>query len=122
MVWDYDCQEEEEYVDEILEIFREKNAQICLVELQAGLGIRLKRNRHEHRLKHKPSKRDVDWSEQYLHYSASNFRMESREKEFEDKEIYKIDNSNLQSEKVARMIREKFKLEGFLILKRTQSL
>lgn len=109
-VWDYSCKEDEEYVDEIIQIFRRKNAQIFLVELRADKEQRLKRNRHEHRLVHKPSKRDLDWSEQYIHYSELNFRMESFDGEFEDKEIYKIDNTDLRPEEVAQMIREKFKL------------
>jgi tRNA uridine 5-carbamoylmethylation protein Kti12 len=110
LVWDYSFEEDEAYVNEIIQIFREQDAQICLVELQADLEVRLERNRHEHRLKHKPSKRDVEWSENYLQYSESNFRMRSMENEFEDKEIFQIDNTHLLPEEVALMIKGQFNL------------
>jgi tRNA uridine 5-carbamoylmethylation protein Kti12 len=110
LVWDYSYKEDEAYVDEIIEIFREYNAPVHLVELQADLKVRLKRNRHERRLKEKPSKRDLEWSEQYLHYSESNFRMRSIENEFEDKGIFRIDNSNLLPEETALMIKEHYNL------------
>ena len=110
MMWDYDFKEDEEYVDEIIAIFRRKEAQICLVELQADLEIRLTRNKHDHRLKHKPSKRDLEWSEKSLLYFESELRMVSKENEFEDKPIFKINNTNLEPEQVARMIKEKFDL------------
>ena len=42
IVWDYDFKEDEAYIDEIIEIFKEEKAQICLVELQADLEERLK--------------------------------------------------------------------------------
>ncbi len=110
IVWDYNSKEDEEYIDEIIQIFSKRNSQICLVELNAELEERLKRNRHENRLKHKPSKRNLKMSEKSLKYSESEYRMSSYKDEFEDKKIYKIDNSNLTPEQVAEMLREKFKL------------
>lgn len=110
MMWDYNFQEDEVYIDEIIEIFRKENAQICLVELQADLEERLQRNKHAHRLKNKPSKRNLEMSEKFLLYAESEYRMNSYENEFVDKPLYKINNTHLQSEEVARMIKEKFEL------------
>ncbi|MBK7869168.1 MAG: AAA family ATPase [Saprospiraceae bacterium] len=110
LVWDYNFKEDEAYVNEIIQVFRKRNAQICLVELQADLEERLKRNKHTHRLSHKPSKRNLEFSEKSLLRFESEYRMISYEDEFEDKVIYKIDNTNLSPEQVAAMIKEKYKL------------
>lgn len=110
LVWDFDCEEDEAYVDDIIQIFRQQQAQVCLVELHAGLEERLKRNQHEHRLLHKPSKRDLERSESNLRYAESNYRMRSRVNEFADKPIFQIDNTHLSPQEAAVMIKEKFKL------------
>lgn len=110
IVWAFDLKEDEEYIDEIIEVFKKRNPRICLVELEADLQERLKRNKHEHRLAHKPSKRDLEFSEKALLNWESEYRMNSYEGEFPDKEIYKIDNTGLKPEAVARMIRDKFLL------------
>ncbi|MEM6632009.1 MAG: shikimate kinase [Bacteroidota bacterium] len=110
LVWDFGFTEDEAYVDEIIEIFRADGAEIHIVELQASLEERLKRNIHEHRLAQKPSKRNLEMSEKSLRYAESEYRMISKEGEFPDKPIFKIDNSHLSPEKVAAMIKEKFNL------------
>lgn len=110
MVWDYDFKEDEAYIDEIIAIFTEKAAQICFVELQASLEERLKRNTLEDRLAQKPSKRDLTMSEQSLLYFEDNYRMESKENEFSDKQMLKIDNTNISARAVAEMITCHFNL------------
>lgn len=110
MVWDYSFKEDEEYIDEIIKIFTGKGSKVYLVELQADLEERLRRNRHRERLINKPSKRDLEMSEKSLLYFESNYRMESRENEFKDKPIYKINNTNRAPKEVAKMIMAKFKL------------
>ena len=94
IVWDYDFKEDEEYIDEIIEMFKEKETQICLIELQANLEERLKRNKFEDRLEQKPSKRNLEMSEKSLLYFENNYRMESKEGEFANKQIFKIDNTD----------------------------
>ena len=110
MVWDYNFKEDEEYIDEIIAVFKEKKPQVCLIELQADLEERLKRNKHEDRLKQKPSKRNLEMSEKSLLYFEHNYRMESKENEFSNKQIYKIDNTNISAKEVAEMIKRKFLL------------
>ena len=110
LVWAFDDKEDEEYVDEIIQIFRKQNAQICIVELFADLEVRLKRNKHENRLANKPSKRDLEMSEKNLLYSESHYRMISKEHEFSDKEIFKINNTHLTPKEVALIILNEFKL------------
>lgn len=110
LVWDYNLKEDEVYVDEIIEVFKANNAQICLVELNADVDVRLERNKSEERLKQKPSKRDLEWSEKSLLSFEKRCRMVSRENEFDNKQIYKIDNTNLSPTAVAQMIKTKFNL------------
>lgn len=108
LVWDFDSKEDEKFVDEITAVFKEQDAQICLVELRADLEKRLERNRHEDRLAAKPSKRDVEWSEKVMLYHEKKYRMNSEEGEFGEKNIFRIDNTELSPQEVALRIKEHF--------------
>src|SRR5699024_7923523 len=62
-VWAFDQSEDWNFVDKTCEIFASKGAMVYFVELEADTDERLKRNRSPHRLEQKPTKRNVDWSE-----------------------------------------------------------
>jgi hypothetical protein len=51
--------------------FLRRGGRVLFVELQASLQTRIDRNRGEHRLHDKPTKRDLDFSEQLLHKGES---------------------------------------------------
>jgi len=51
------------FIDRVCDIFAQYNAEIYHVELVTDLTTRLERNKSEHRLQHKPSKRDTAVSE-----------------------------------------------------------
>ena len=51
--WDFDDKEEWERIYEYIKIFKEYNAEIYIVELEADLDERLKRNKTENRLANK---------------------------------------------------------------------
>lgn len=110
MVWAFDLKEDEEYVEGILDVFKEAGAQICLVELSADLKIRLERNKTENRLREKASKRDVVHSEKILLQRGKIYRMNSLPGEFPDKQILKIDNTQLSALAVARQIQKYYAL------------
>lgn len=110
MVWAFDLKEDEEYVEGILDVFKEAGAQICLVELSADLKIRLERNKTENRLREKASKRDVVHSEKILLQRGKIYRMNSLPGEFPDKQILKIDNTQLSALAVARQIHKYYAL------------
>ena len=110
MVWAFDDKKDEEYVDEIIKIFEKRNPQVHIVELQTDLEERLRRNRTENRLKHKPSKRNLDFSEKMLLHHNEELRLNSLEGEFPDKNIFKIDNTNLSPDEVAEKIINHFEL------------
>ena len=59
-VWWFDDKHDWDYIHNIASIFKEKGGEICWVELEATVDERLIRNKSEHRLSHKPTKRNVE--------------------------------------------------------------
>ena len=108
--WDFDDEEEWNRIYKYVQIFKENNAQIYIVELEANLEERLKRNKMENRLLNKPSKRNLEWSEKDLLKSVEKYRFNSKENEIKEKNYLRIDNTNISPDIVAKMIKEKFKL------------
>ena len=108
--WDFNDKEEWNRINRYIQIFKENKAQIYIVELEADLEERLKRNKTENRLKNKASKRNLEWSEKDLLKSVEKYRFNSKENEIKEKNYLKINNTNLDADVVAKMIKEKFKL------------
>ncbi|MEZ4829048.1 MAG: hypothetical protein R3C61_22595 [Bacteroidia bacterium] len=108
MVWAFDMKEDEEYINEMIAVFADRNPEVFIVELSADLDVRLIRNRHPHRLSHKESKNNLEMSERSLLHSEQEYRMFSLEGEFPDKRIFKIDNTHIAPEEVAQMIQREF--------------
>ncbi len=111
MVWDFADPEDEEYVDQIIDIFKDRNPKVCLVELNCQLEERLVRNKHENRLEHKPLKRDIPFSDSLLISAEKDHRMISKEGELIGKTILKIDNTHLSALEVAHQIITHFGLD-----------
>lgn len=103
-----DFEEEKEIMDTWMNLFKEA----YVVELEASLEERLKRNGTENRLKHKESKRNLEWSNNDLIRSMTKHRLNSNPGEGEKvfKNYIKINNENLSPEEVAKIIKEKFDL------------
>lgn len=108
--WDFDDKEEWKRVYKYIQIFKKYNSQIYIVELEANLDERLKRNKMENRLLNKPSKRNLDWSEKDLLKSVEKYRFNSIENEIKEENYIRIDNTNIEADIVAKMIKEKFDL------------
>lgn len=104
MVWAFNEAEDKEYIMDILDTFGPETS-CYFVELNAPIDVRLQRNRDEFRLLHKPSKRDLELSEQSLLQSEKNFRMISGEKEIQGIEILKIDTSKVSPIKAVKKIK-----------------
>ena len=80
-------------------------ASVTLVELSATPGVRLARNRTEHRLTEKPSKRDVEWSDNNLREPDVHHRMSSQGHGIPLEYPHRlIDNSHLSPGAVAEHI------------------
>lgn len=110
MVWAFNEKEDEAYIDEIIAIFKERNPKVCFVDLVCTLEERLKRNKQENRLAHKPSKRDLPFSEKELLSNEAVYRMNSLEGEFPDKSFLKIDNTQVTAKETALKIKNYFEL------------
>ena len=73
-VWGMDTASEADYLERLVASY---DGHIAVVELVAGLETRLARNRTEHRLAEKKSKRDVDWSDANVLELEAEHRMTS---------------------------------------------
>lgn len=109
-VWAFDMQEDWDYVDRVCNIFESKGAEVYFVELEAELDERLERNKSPHRLEHKPTKRNIEFSEGELISSMEKYRLNSLEGEIKRENYIRINNKELSPEKVAKIIKDKFKL------------
>ena len=107
-MWAYDCQEDWDIMNKILGIFAD--AEIYCVELTAPLEVRLQRNVTENRLRNKSSKQDIEASNARLIRDTEKHRFVSKGGEVPIKNFIRIDNSNLEADVVARMIKEYFDL------------
>lgn len=107
-VWAFNEKADEEYFDQVIATFAPRNPKVCIVELECTLEERLRRNRHPHRLAHKPSKRDIEASDKRIIKANQTYRANTLEGEFPDKSIFKIRNTNIPAEDAAGLIVEKF--------------
>lgn len=109
-VWAFDRKEDWKYIEEVSRIFKDKGSEIYHVELDADIDERLRRNKTEHRLEHKPSKRDIAFSEEIFNDYTSRYRLNSLDGEIKEKNYLRIDNTNLDPVTVALQIKNKFNL------------
>lgn len=105
MMWAFDMPSDWDYVMSVASKFDE----VYCVELIADQAVRLERNKTENRLKNKASKRDLEVSNQRL-LNEERYRLVSNEGEIPFENYLRIDNTNLEPDVVAQMIKEKFNL------------
>ena len=110
MVWDFDSNEDWQFVQETGELILSSGGELFFVELEADIDERLTRNLSENRLKHKPSKRDMKHSEKDLLDSVTNHRLNSREGEIQVKNYIRIKTNGLSAEETAEQIKLFFDL------------
>lgn len=104
----FDMPSEYEYLEKVIAAMGFDEEDICYVELVAPQAVRLERNATENRLKHKPSKRDIQASNARLIRDDENHRMESLPGEITWPNYLRIDNSCLSPAETAKMIKEHF--------------
>lgn len=109
-MWDFDSQSDWDYVRHVKDIFAPYQTEVYFVELVADSEVRLERNKTENRLKHKPSKRNLERSEQNNRHLDENHRLVSREGEIPFENYLRIDNTNVSAAEAAERIRREFKL------------
>ncbi|BAC12221.1 hypothetical conserved protein [Oceanobacillus iheyensis HTE831] len=109
-VWAFDMQEDWNNVKRLSGLFESRGATTYYVELEASIDERLDRNKSENRLKHKPSKRNIEWSENELKRSLEKHRLNSIDGEITYPNYVRIDNTSLEANEVAVLIKKKFNL------------
>lgn len=107
-VWAFDLKADWDYVNHVSQLFESRGGTVYFVELEADLEKRLERNKTPNRLEHKPSKRDIEWSENDLKQSMQEYRLNSFNGEIKHPNYVKIDNTNLSAKEVADIISEQF--------------
>lgn len=110
VMWCFERQEDFEWAEKIKEIYKREDGDFYIVELETTLEERLKRNKTENRLKHKPTKRDLKFSENELLKSLDKHRLNSYPGEIKEENYLRIDNTNISAENVAKLIKERFEL------------
>jgi hypothetical protein len=97
------------YLKQIQDLLDDYHQEILFVELETSLEERLRRNRTENRLKHKPLKRHIEVSEREILETAETLQLNSQHQPNELFHYLKINNTNLSAEGVAKQIQEKMK-------------
>ncbi len=110
LMMDFNDQSDWKYLEYVKDIFKPYNTEFYYVELISSQEIRLKRNKTENRLNNKPSKRNIELSDQRLLNDDLIHRCVSYEGEIKFNNYLRIDNSNIEATDVAKMIKDKFNL------------
>ena len=110
LIWAFDYPEDHDYVYGIAELFRSRGAEVYFVELEAPLDVRLARNATPNRLAHKPTKRNLEWSEQDVRQGAVKYRMNSYPGEIREVHYLRIVNTDMTAEAAAQLIKDTFGL------------
>ena len=111
-MWAFDMQSDWDFIKHISDKFEASGGTVYYVELVADRAVRIERNKTENRLKNKASKRDIAVSEDRMLREETKYRLVSRDGEIPFKNYMKIDNTNLEPDEVAGMIKERFNLRG----------
>lgn len=109
-MWAFDMQEDWDYIRSVAEQFEATGGNVYYVELVADQAVRLERNRTENRLRNKASKRDLAVSQERLLREDSRYRLVSREGEIPFENYIRIDNTRMEPQEAARLIKDKFAL------------
>ena len=111
-VWAFDEPGEQEAIDAYTAPFVEREQRVLFVELEANQQERLRRNRSEFRLAHKPVKRDLEWSDANLLEMDQRYTLSSGGR-FDCRDDWlRIDNTALAVPVVADLVIEHFGLAG----------
>lgn len=110
-VWAFDLPSEREYIEGISRLFRERGAEICWVELEADVEERRRRNTTENRLLHKPSKRNIEWSDNELVESHQKHRLNSLPGEITEPYYMRLNTTQIEPDEAAARIIAHFKMD-----------
>jgi len=104
-VWDFNQESEKSFIDSLTSIFHEVGGESFYIELEATQKERLKRNRGEDRLLEKPSKRNLEWSDDNLITCDEKYKLNLSDKDsFYYDNYLKINNESLSATETAKKI------------------
>lgn len=103
-VWAFDMESDNKSVYDLIKKFEAHDWDVTIVELEADVETRLKRNRSELRLREKSTKRDVEWSDSELLETMDKYRLISKKGEITHPSYIRINNENLEPVEVAQQI------------------
>lgn len=106
----FDMQSDWDYLEHVKSIFAPYGTEFYYVELIAPQAVRRERNATENRLKHKPSKRDLEVSDRRLLRDDENHRCVSYPGEVPFDNYLRIENAELSAADAARRIKDRFGL------------
>ena len=106
-VIDFSNQYQLMYLKQIQNLLDDYHQDILFVELETSLEERIRRNRTENRLKHKPLKRYIEVSEREILETAETLQLNSQHQPNELHHYLKINNTNLSAEEAAKQIQDK---------------
>lgn len=109
-MWAFDQRDDWGYVEHVKSIFKLSDEDIYYVELIASQEVRLRRNATENRLLNKPSKRDLDTSNQRLLHDDANYRCVSYPGEIPFRNYLRLENENISPQEAARIIKNHFNI------------
>lgn len=107
-LWAFDQEGDWAFVEKTKAIFESAGVPVYFVELEAEMEERLKRNRTENRLAHKPTKRNTAESEAHLRETMQTHRLNSAPGEVAHPRYVRINNTALSPEETAEWICEVF--------------
>ena len=108
-VIDFSNQYQLMYLKQIQDLLGNFHQEILFVELETSLEERLRRNRTENRLKHKPLKRHIEISEREILETTETLQLNSQHQPNELHHYLKINNTDLSAKEVAKQIQDKMK-------------
>ena len=95
------------YLKQIQDLLNDYHQEILFVELETSLEKRLRRNRTENRLKHKPLKRYIEISEREILETAETLQLNSQHQPNELHHYLKINNTSFTAKEAAKQIQNK---------------
>jgi len=111
LVMDFELVEDWDYLKTIKAQFEATDWQFHIVELISEQTVRLQRNNTPNRLRHKPSKSNIEQSSINIVKMDKQHRMNSHDNELDAYSHIKINNNNLDPDEVADQIIAYFNLE-----------
>lgn len=109
-MWAFDAQEDWDYINGLEQLFLSHGAEVYYAELEADYDTRIQRNKTENRLLNKPSKRDIQRSEEIFRDLEQKYRLNSLPGEIKKENYLRINNTRIPPEETAQMIKEAFGL------------